>query len=268
MSLEPIDIGPPGRSFVGMLNHPASAPARQPCLLFNPLGQEAIRTAPLYRSLADRLQRVGHRVLRFDYRGTGNSSGDETSLCLEDMVSDALAASDRLRLFGGQRQMWFGLSLGATIAAQAALAAREPPGRLVLWQPVTDGSDYCRRMIEQHRRELAVELQGDWESLRSEMGFEEPSVPGHLLGFAVGPKLAADLMGLKPLSIPSLLGKDTVVDYASDDPAALGTHAVFGQRWQALKIASPINWLAGEAASTSLVPQQIVELVLSSRARP
>ena len=264
MNLEPIELGLPGREFVGLLNRPASASSKASCLFFNPYGQEAIRSAPLYRSLADRLHRAGHRVLRFDYRGTGNSPGDETSLSLADMVSDGLAASELLRRFGKQRQIWFGLSLGATVAAQAALAAREPPGRLILWEPVIDGADYCRRMIEQHRKELADELQDDWERLRFGMGFQEPAVPGHLLGFAVGPELAADLMALRPLSIPSLLGKDTVVDYASEDPSAVGAHVEFGQRWRSIKVGNPINWLAGEAASTSLVPRQIVELVLSA----
>jgi pimeloyl-ACP methyl ester carboxylesterase len=264
VNLEPIELGPTGREFVGLLNRPASASSKPPCLLFNPYGQEAIRSAPLYRSLADRLQRAGHLVLRFDYRGTGNSPGDETSLTLADMVADGLRASDQLRRFGRQRQTWFGLSLGATVAIQAALAARAPPGRLILWQPVVDGPDYCRRMIEQHREELAHELQESWERLRAR-GFQEPAVPGHLLGFCVGRELAADLMALRPLSISSLLGKDTAVDYASDDPPTAGEYAAFGQRWRAVKVGSPINWLAGEAASTSLVPQEIMELVLSAK---
>src|SRR5690606_17188501 len=77
------------------------------------------------------LRAAGYRVVAFDHRGHGQSSG---SLIAEDyhplqMAGDAVALLDHLKIPVAH---WFGYSMGARVSAFAALETPERMGALVL----------------------------------------------------------------------------------------------------------------------------------------
>ena len=126
----PIDIPAGSGRQLAALHHPASGtPRGRGVLIINPLGQEAVRAHRLLRVLADRLARMGVHVLRFDFHGCGDSSGDDLDGEMKGWQLDVLAAHQKLRELSGTDAIgWLGIRLGFAVGWQAALrfAAREP----------------------------------------------------------------------------------------------------------------------------------------------
>ncbi len=145
----------------GMWHLPDAVPSTTAFLMSHPFGEEKLWSHRVYVSAARALAARGHRILRFDYRGAGDSSGhsDETSLGthLEDLTAAfrELVSSDSAI----QRVGLIGLRLGAAMAAQFAEQMSDDPrvanGPLVLWDPVTDGENYFQELL---RSNLATQL--------------------------------------------------------------------------------------------------------------
>jgi pimeloyl-ACP methyl ester carboxylesterase len=148
MTLDLIWFGQPHRPLAGYLHMP---PGRITggVLICPPFGYEAICAHRTLRCTAERLADAGYLVLRFDYAGTGGSSGTgfEPDL-LERWQDSVLAGVDELRRWGVERPSLVGMRLGAALAcAVAGRGARLGP--IVLWAPVTSGRRYWRELRAQ-----------------------------------------------------------------------------------------------------------------------
>ncbi len=137
--------------------HPAHQTVRSShgVLLCAPFGDEAIRAHRPMRRLADQLALIGVPTLRFDYFGTGDSSGGCEEVTLDRWVEDVEVAAKTLSEMADIEQLvLIGVRLGATVACKAS-AALSPYG-LVLWEPLLSGSDYWAEALEggpgQHRQ--------------------------------------------------------------------------------------------------------------------
>ncbi|WP_446901856.1 alpha/beta hydrolase [Burkholderia sp. YIM B11467] len=115
-------------------------------VLCNAYGHESVWSHGGMRSLADRLSASGIPVLRFDYRGTGDSDGaDGASDQFETAVDDVRAAIARLREETGVARVTLcGLRLGAAFALVAA--SQCDVDALVLLAPVASGRSYVREL--------------------------------------------------------------------------------------------------------------------------
>jgi pimeloyl-ACP methyl ester carboxylesterase len=111
-----------------------------------PVGFEQLHSQRTLRHLADALARQGIPVLRFDWHGTGDSSGSDADparrAAWQNNVRDAVAWL-RTQL-GCQRVSVVGLRMGATLAVEAL--GEHECDNLVLWAPVTCGKGYMRQM--------------------------------------------------------------------------------------------------------------------------
>jgi uncharacterized protein len=95
-------------------------------------GDRSMRTP-----LAAALNRLGHSVLLFDYRGYGGNPGSPTE---DGLAADARAAQAWLAARPDVDQIvYFGESLGAAVAI--GLAMQQPPAALVLRSPFTSLAD-------------------------------------------------------------------------------------------------------------------------------
>ncbi|MEZ5314791.1 MAG: alpha/beta hydrolase [Chlamydiales bacterium] len=105
-----------------------------------------------YVILAESLAKEGIAVLRFDFRGSGDSEGSLNEASLEDLISDGLAVCQYLyKLDGvnGSHLGVFGVSLGGAIAIEAL--ARKPLAKaLALWAPVASGQLWLDDFITSH----------------------------------------------------------------------------------------------------------------------
>lgn len=126
--------------------HPPRGPAqRRAVLLCETLGSERMNLHLAYRHLALRLSYAGYPTLRFDYAGTGDSSGSPRDPdWAENWISGLNSASDYLLGRSGAKNLaLFGARFGGTLAAHFA-ASRPDVNALLLWGPYLSGSAFLR----------------------------------------------------------------------------------------------------------------------------
>lgn len=250
--MTPLRFGAVARRLFGLYDQPPRAP-HAAALLLPPFGQEAVRSHRMYRVLARRLVDEGFAVLRFDYYGSGDSAGDDTEVDLEGCTDDALQAhAELLRHCGLDNASWFGLRLGAAIALRAA--TRQAPLRLVLNDPVVDGSAYLAELAAANETGLARAYGTRWlvdPALRA-----RHEAGDHALGFAVSPRLRRELEGWRaadacPPSCPTWV-------VTADESPSLDLRGVRQER------AGPrTDWATDEALGTSVAPAQTLRAIVA-----
>jgi pimeloyl-ACP methyl ester carboxylesterase len=143
----------------GWLHRPSGAQSALGVVLCNPFGYEALCVHRGWREFAEALAVRGMPALRFDYPGTGDSSGsEEDPQRLRAWLDSIKAAAAWLRAETGVTRLSFcGLRLGATLAT---LAAEELGGveNLVLLAPVNSGKSYIRELEMQHQSWLSAQI--------------------------------------------------------------------------------------------------------------
>jgi pimeloyl-ACP methyl ester carboxylesterase len=141
---------PEGRLF-GVL-HAARSRVRAGVVFCQPILHEYVRSHRLFALLAHELSGHGFNVLRFDYRGTGDSEGADEDFSMRRTVIDAEVAVAHLR--ASMRDLpIIVLGIRAGVYSAAHLARNGRCEHLWLWQPVPDGADYLRGLRERDQVE-------------------------------------------------------------------------------------------------------------------
>jgi amino acid adenylation domain-containing protein len=156
-TMTPFYFGADKAPLFGLYSPPNAAVARQAAVLMcAPLATEYLRTHYAVRLISSQLARAGFHVLRFDYHGTGDSSGEvdagQFDLWLDDI---ALAAKELLGTSGAQDLTLVGLRMGAALAVEALASRKIKAKCLVLWDPVVFGDEYLST-IEKLNAEMAA----------------------------------------------------------------------------------------------------------------
>jgi len=114
----------------------------------HPLGEEKLWAHRVFVSFARDLAAAGFAVLRFDFRGEGDSDRQFEKADLETRIQDTCLAVDTVRELNPSIKeiALVGLRLGASVAAATA-ARRSDISRLVLWEPVVDGAAYMQTVL-------------------------------------------------------------------------------------------------------------------------
>lgn len=195
----PTWFGPEDARLFGVVHVPDGGVARAGVIICPPLGRQHLDTYRGLKLLAQQLCAKGFAVLRFDYRGTGDSTGDQClDSALDDYVGSIRTAADYLRASGVRSLSLVGLRAGALLAATAASAIEGLDG-LILWDPATDGRRYLRE--QQALYQMTV---GGQE--RDELPPEPDVVP--LLGVTLSDNAAATVRALK---MPATVGSAPVL---------------------------------------------------------
>jgi pimeloyl-ACP methyl ester carboxylesterase len=138
-------FGEPDRPLLGWLSTPRDGVSSAGVLVLPAVGYSYWSSQRTLRVLAERLAAAGHTVLRFDYEGTGDSSGDQWE---DDRVASwrasAAAAAGELRALGCRRLVLVGVRLGGTLALLDASALGADA--VVAWEPVAAGRRYVREL--------------------------------------------------------------------------------------------------------------------------
>lgn len=252
MELQFIRVG--GRQLLATVHRPPRLrPRGSAVLLCAPFGEEAARAHRSLRVLAQQLEAEGYCTMRFDYAGTGDSSGEVDEHGVEHWLDDIAACAEALRaMSGAPRTTLVGLRLGASLAALAAarhgLAARH----LVLWEPVVDGARYLAALRARHRAYLTEELG------RAPTGVDEA------LGTPITPALAAGLSGIDLAAQPPQAEQLTVLR-ARDDEALARLRAARpegpGVRWMADPAADV--WDSDAALNAAVVPAASIAAIVA-----
>ena len=229
-------------------------------LLCNPFGQEAIRAHRIYALLAGKLSRLGLHVLRFDYTGTGDSSGDVEDGTQAQWIDDIVEAHEELSAAAGvNRVAWVGLRYGATLAVLAAEKLTRALADLIIWDPVVSGAAYVDELLEMHAAFMRADLHG-WNP--------PPDGLSEALGFPISPELRAEMSGIDLAATPARRPRArqlTVVASRQSAEHDRLKQALAGweipSRWEEVTTSSP--WNSEEAMNAALIPMDMVEAIVA-----
>lgn len=199
---QPFWIAAGGRRLYAAL-HPASAP---PCpigvVCVPPLLHEQPRSRRFVTEVASGLAARGVPCLRFDFHGSGDSSGSGDELDFASMRTDLASAVDALKARTGVGRVALLAWRGAALPVEAWLRATPPVDFAIFWEPIVDGMDWLAELERQDAGERAARPR------------PRPGVPrtaalddGQLMGFAASPRLRRDLAaaridGHRPPGVP------------------------------------------------------------------
>ncbi len=241
----------------GCYHEPSPGQLRQ-CgvLVCQPVGHEYVNSHRALRQLAVRLSEAGFPVLRFDYYGCGDSSGNTEDASMLQWLEDVSAALSELRRRTGLFQVCVvGLRLGGTLAA---LVAAEQGGieSMVLWDPVVDG----RRYLEELRS-----LQKEMLRFRPRQRCDQKAnCHTEILGFPLSHHLITELENVNLIVIArKFTGNILVVQSSSltsDNRSGdcLGPSAT---HFECQRVDAPQIWLPN-ADGSLLVPAQVLQAVV------
>ena len=230
--------------------HQSQTPC-QAVLLCNPFGQESVRVHRFYKVLADHLSRAGMAVMRFDYFGTGDSDGDDLDGHLEVWRSDIVLAHEELQRRSACANIsWIGARLGGSLAMQAATQTQLE--RLILWEPILDGTHYLTKLAQDHVASITRVGQ-------SKIKVADKQPRGEALGFGMSERLIAQIAQIRPdLLLQPTHAKSTVV--LSPDSRSTKEHVGSVMH---RTLAVPFDWTSEEALNTSLVPTAALKAITS-----
>jgi uncharacterized protein len=160
MSETPFFFSREGASLFGLLHTPAGDASKLGFVVSHSFAEEKLWSHRVIVSFARSLARRGHPVLRFDYMGAGDSSGDTPDTSLATHLADLAAAVRELsrRVPSLEKTGVVGLRFGAAIAALLAEEGAPATMRgapLILWDPVLDGDAYFQELL---RSNLSTQL--------------------------------------------------------------------------------------------------------------
>ena len=185
---EPFWLDAESRCLYAALHRPATPGGALGVVFVPPLLHEQPRSRRFMTEVASRLAALGLPCLRFDFFGTGDSSGTGAQLDFASMRSDLDIAVAALREQTGVERVVLLVWRGAALAMDGWLAQGGRVDTVVLWEPITDGSSWL------------LELERADASERAERPGYRPGVPstidpadGQLMGFPVSPRLRLDL---------------------------------------------------------------------------
>jgi pimeloyl-ACP methyl ester carboxylesterase len=242
----------------GCYHEPAPGRLRQ-CgvLVCQPVGHEYVNSHRALRQLAVRLSEAGFPVLRFDYYGCGDSSGNTEDASMLQWMQDVSAALSELRGHSGLFQVCVvGLRLGGTLATLVA-AERRGIESMVLWDPVVDG----RRYLEELRS-----LQKDMLRFRPKQRCDQKaSFHTEILGFPFSRHLITEIESVNLMRIARKFTRNMLIvqtsplnsDKRSGD--CLGSSAT---NFECQRVEAPQIWLPAEDGSL-LVPAQVLQAVVT-----
>lgn len=258
--MQPFRFGSKDRELHGIWHPAATGHAVRRAIIFcNPMGQEAVRVHRLYHVLAGRLAALGWGCLRFDWFGTGDSGGDDGDADLNGWIEDLdLASAEARRRAGSEHLTWLGARLGASVACLAGGRTTSPPARLVLWEPVLNGSSYLTELEVRHLRTMDASFGTDHHRQGDRRA-------GETLGFTIGTAMREDI---NALSTEALIGSCKVPFVVISRNPELGAGrlaedcASHGIEAKSERLEYTFDWVSEEALNTALVPAPVLQMLV------
>lgn len=182
--MEAFYFGPSSTYLFGAYHPPKLSNRREGIVLCSPFGQENMRAHRSLRRLAINLSNLGYAVLRFDYRGTGDSAGTLEGVTADDWQQDIrIAVQELIDVAAVPKVSLLGLRIGALLAAQVA-ASHQYVSRLVMWDPIVSGQAYLDELTKEIR------------TAQSRANFIAPDGTLHFNGFSMPRSFQQTLAGL------------------------------------------------------------------------
>jgi len=181
-----------------MLHGPASGAARCAVVMCGALAEEKLWSHRVYVSAARDLAQDGIAVLRFDFRGEGDSDLEFEEAGIATRTDDTLRAAEVLLEHEPQLRGCFfiGHRFGCAPAAIAAARLGSRALGLVAWDPIASGCTYLMQWL---RSVVANELAqtGAAPTRASMLKRLDAGETITVDGYGISPQFYRDLMGLE-----------------------------------------------------------------------
>ncbi len=257
--IEPFYFGTTSKQLFGCCHEPKSGLSRDCGVVFcYPMGREYIQFHRIFRQLVIPLSNAGIPVLRFDYYGCGDSSGDCEQGQISHWLSDiSNAIVEMQRRYCVERICLVGLRLGGTLSAMVG-AEREDIDGMILWDPVVEGDIYIRELKSLHQ-----------DMLRSAHVKTNQHISGNkhleILGFPMTDSMITDLKNIDLLTIQQRPARNILL-IESNENAGQGR---FRERLKIIKaqveyqcLPNPQLWILGNALNNKTqVAYQILKTI-------
>jgi pimeloyl-ACP methyl ester carboxylesterase len=249
--MEALFFGPSLTPLYGVYHPAASSQHRnEGVVLCYPFGQEYMRAHRAFKILARNLSDRGYDVLRFDYRGSGDSHGDIDEYTPLDWLEDINTACNELRdMSGTQKITLVGLRLGALLATLTAQG--NPFSRLVLWDPVISGQHY----LQEIQQSIST-------TDEASANFTDDAGTIHFNGFSMPARFAQALLSLQIGEAPNQAEQILqIISHETDDftnlKKTLEGHAAFHH----LHAPAPHNWNYVDHVGGIMLPQPVLTAI-------
>ena len=145
-----------------------------PVVIAPPLFEERKSAYAPLRRLAEKLAAAGHAVIRFDYRGSGESGGDAAKRRWSHLAEDVAVVRKTLaRLSGKRDSVLLGLRLGGTLALQETIRAGGEG--VIALAPIVKGAAQVR--LWKMRSKIRAELTDGGTGGRGDGGKSDATSP-------------------------------------------------------------------------------------------
>jgi uncharacterized protein len=253
----PFYFGPTDRRLFGCYHEPTAGQMRDSNIVIcQPIGHEYIYCHRALRQLATGLSDSGFPVLRFDYYGCGDSSGESEEGRLTQWLDDVSSAITEIRKITNNRKTCLvGVRLGAGLSYLTS-AQRFDVGCVVLWDPVLSGNGYLKELYS---------LQKEALRLRPKPARQRSKTCTEIIGFPLPVELATEIEALdlllflpKPGTTVLTIRSDELVD---DDVLKqhLNNGGIACEYW---RVNAPKLWRP-TVDGNLLVPNQLLQSIQS-----
>lgn len=186
---EPLWLGGPPRCLYAAVHRPEPDKAARCGVVFvPPLFHEQPRSRRFLTEVASGLAALGLPCLRFDFHGTGDSSGSGEQLDFASMHADLDAAVAALSAEAGLERVTLWAWRGAALPVWSWLNQGATVDRMVLWEPIVDGAHWLGEL----ERDDATERRQRPHS-RPGLRLTDTRGDGQLMGFTASAQLRRDL---------------------------------------------------------------------------
>ena len=205
--MHPYFFGDSDKHLYGVYDAPMSNGVKSTgVLLCYPIGQEYMRSHWASRQLVSQLCRAGMHCMRFDYFGSGDSAGTSTDASLDQWQADITTGLTELKdIADVSKVSLIGLRLGATIAATTRLQ-NKAVNKLVLWDPVVNGTTYLDELRNMHQS-----LLGNLKNLHNNRTPHQSQGVEEILGFRYADSLITEIRALNLLELTEFSAEKIVL---------------------------------------------------------
>lgn len=208
-----------GDRLFGMLHLPEGRP-RHGLVICHALAEEKLWSHRVFVTLARELAHRGMAVLRFDFRGEGESDLDFEQAGVATRIDDAVRAAEVLL---EQQPALAGISflghrLGGAVAAAAAARLRSRAQALLVWDPLPSGHEYLMQLL---RSTLAKQMAREGQAPRTRQALIQALQAGETVvvdGYTIGQALYRELIALELPALLEALECPALLIAAADGP--------------------------------------------------
>jgi hypothetical protein len=184
---EPFWLGPSSRRLYAALHAVPGSPSTG-VVLVPPLLHEMPRSRRFIAEVARELAAIGLPSLRFDFHGTGDSSGTGDELDFASMHRDLDLATTALRERTSATRLVLLAWRGSALAVRSWLGRGGMADLVVLWEPIVDGGSWLQELVQGDAGERARR-----PPPRAGVPRNTDRQTASLMGFPASPRLRGDL---------------------------------------------------------------------------